>query len=165
MPDQPMFSRWDPLNPTNFLAAVLLLFAFGVYHRPHLPDILPSYHAFDDLMPWTWWGRSALGISLLLLFTPRFSGWRMVAHGLCGMYLLAVAGAFGAGVGITSAVTTYTVLACVSGVLFARTAVHWQSGWRWWRRLVACPPRWLRWLAGVGEFASRPPNGPGNGHA
>lgn len=153
MPERAMFSRWDPLNPTNILAAVLLLFAFGVYHRPYLPLLYPSYGAFDDLMPWAWWGWSALLIALLLLFTPRYSGWRMLAHALCGLYLLAVAGAFGAGIGVASGVTTYTVLAGVSAILFARTAVHWQSGWRWWRRLVEHPPRWLRWLAGIEEFS------------
>ncbi|WP_278911645.1 hypothetical protein, partial [Deinococcus wulumuqiensis] len=122
MPERAMFSRWDPLNPTNILAAILLLFAFGVWHRPNITLLYPSYLAFDDLMPWAWWGWSALLIALLLLFTPRFSGWRMFAHGLCGTYFLAVAGAFGAGIGVASGVTTYTVLACVSGILFARTA-------------------------------------------
>ena len=53
----------------------------------------------------------------------------------------------------TGGVTTYTVLAGGSAILFARTAVYWQSGWRWWRRLVEHPPRWLRWLAGIGEFS------------
>lgn len=153
MPER-MFSRWDPLNPTNILAAVLLGFAFGVYHRPYLPDILPSYHAFDDLMPWSWWGWVAFGTALLMLVSPRGSFWKLTAHALCGLFLLGVATAFGKGVGITSGTTTYTVLSVISMVLFARTAVYWQSQWRWWQRIVENPPRWLRRLAGIDEFDS-----------
>lgn len=142
----------DPLHPSNIVTAVLLGFAFSVYHRPHITEILPSYQAFDNLMPWSWWGWTALSIALLMLVTPRGSGWRLVAHAAAGTFWLAVAGAFASGVGVTSAVTTYTLLACVSGVLFARSAVYWQSHCAWWRRLVSDPPRWLRRLAQVGEF-------------
>lgn len=147
-----MFSRWDPLNPTNWLAATLLGWAFSVYHRPHLPEVLPSYMRFDDLMPWAWWGWAALIIAVGMLFTPRSSGWRLLAHAGCGIYLLSASVMFGAGVGITSEVSICAILAAVSVVLFARTAVHWSSGMGWWRKLVERPPRWLRWLAGVQEY-------------
>lgn len=153
MPDRPMFSRWDPLNPTNFIAALLLGWAFSVYHRPHLPEILPSYGRFDDLLPWATWGWVAVVLALALLFTPRFGCWRLLAHGLTALYWLGVASAFTSGVGLTSGGTTYGLLALWSMVLFARTAVYWSAGRPWWSRLVARPPRWLRWLARVGEFA------------
>jgi hypothetical protein len=146
-----MFSRWDPLNPTNILAVVLLGWAFSVFHRPHLPEFLPSYMHFDDLMPWLWWGRIALCTALLMLFTPRSSGWRLLAHALCGLFMLGVSVVFAGGVGVTSAVTTYSVLAGVSAVLFARTGVNWASGARWWARLVNQPPKWLRRLALINE--------------
>lgn len=149
----PGWGRWDPINPANIITAVLLGWAFSVYHRPYLPTLLPSYVRFDDLMPWAAWGWAALLIALALLIAPRGSVWRLTAHGLAALYLAAVASAFAAGVGITSAVTTYSVLSWVSVVLMARSAVAWQSGRGWWRRLVDDPPRWLRWLAGVGEYS------------
>lgn len=152
MPEQPMFSRWDMLNPTNILAAVHLGIAFSVYHRPYLPEILPSYARFDEIMPWATWGWAALGIALLMLFTPRSSGWRVLAHISSAMFFGTLAAAFAGGVGITSGSTTYAILAGASCVLMARTAAHWASEMPWWRRLVDRPPRWLRRLARVGEF-------------
>ena len=146
--DRPyLFSRWDPLNPTNILAAIMLGWALAVYHRPFLPLLLPSYARFDDFMPWSWWGWWGLVNALLLVLTPRGGGWRVLAHMLTILYLLAVSASFGAGVGLTSAVTTYTILTGVSVLLFARAAVRWAQGARWWTRLVEEPPRWLRWLA------------------
>lgn len=152
MPERQMFSRWDPLNPTNAHAGMLLGWAFGVYHRPFLPYIIPAYSRFDDQFPWPIWGWSALIIALALLFTPRSSGWRLAAHALAAAYWGACVTAFTSGVGIIPGSILYSVLLAQSVILFARTAVHWQSQWRWWRRMVDDPPRWLRWLAGIGEF-------------
>lgn len=92
-----------------------------------------------------------LGVSAAapLVTTRCGSGWRLIAHAAAGTFWLAVAGSFAAGVGITSAATTYTLLAGVSGVLFARSTVFWWQGMGWWRRLAAEPPRWLRVLAGL----------------
>ena len=146
-----MFSRWDPLNPTNIVAAILIGWAISVYHRPSLPLLLPSYSRFDDVMPWAYWGWWALVAGVLLLATPRSSVWRTLAHVVSGMFFLAVTIAFGTGVGTTSGVTTYMVLTGVSGILFARTAVHWVQGMAWWDRLVECPPPWLKRLARLEE--------------
>lgn len=150
--DYQMFSRWDALNPTNLHAALLCSFAFVVWHRPHLPELLPSYAAFDDLMPWHTWGWAALGIALALLFTPRSGIWRLAAHALSGTFWLAAAVSFGASSGLTFYVTACALLAVSSTVLFSRTAVNWQRRKPWWRNLVARPPRWLRRLASVDEF-------------
>ncbi|GAA5514760.1 hypothetical protein Dcar01_03521 [Deinococcus carri] len=144
-----LFSRWDPLNPSNILAVIMLGWAFSVYHRPFLPEFLPSYQRFDDFMPWAWWGWWSLLNGVLLLVMPRGGGLRVLAHALTGLYLLAAGASFGAGVGITSAVMTYSILAAVSGLLLARAAVAWAQGTGWWGRLVERPPRWLRWLARV----------------
>ncbi|MFC4428019.1 hypothetical protein [Deinococcus navajonensis] len=154
--DRTMFSRWDPLNPTNILAAIQLGWAFVVYHRPYLPEVLPSYSRFNALLPWPVWGWAALLIALGLLFTPRSSAWRLLAHAACGMYFLLASAAFGSGVGTTTAVTNCTILSGVSAVLFARTAVHWAGSTGWWDRLVRHPPRWLRRLARVQEFKPDP---------
>lgn len=149
MPEDYEITTRDLLHPSNIITAILLGFAFSVYHRPYLPMWLPSYQRFDALMPWPWWGWSALLIAVLMLTTRRGSGWRLIAHAAAGTFWLAVAGSFAAGSGITSAATTYTLLACVSGVLFARSMVFWWQGMGWWRQLVDQPPRWLRVMAGL----------------
>lgn len=148
----PGWNRRDPLNPTNIIAAVLLGWALSVYHRPYLPEVLPSYSRFNDIVPWSAWGWGALVIALWLLLSPRGSLLRIAGHAASALYLAALAAAFGMEVGITSAVTTYSILSWVSLLLLVRSAVYWQSGRGWWRRLVENPPRWLRWLAGVGEY-------------
>ncbi|MVN86805.1 hypothetical protein GO986_08520 [Deinococcus sp. HMF7620] len=150
-----LFSRWDPVNPTNIIAAVLLGWAWWVYHRPFLPELLPSYSAFTQVLPWALWGWFALGFALLLLFTPRGSVWRLGAHLLASLYLGAVAYAFGAGAGGTSGVSTNTILSYVSLVLMARTAVHLAASSVWWARLVDSPPRWLRRLARIDDEEQR----------
>ncbi|SMB89225.1 hypothetical protein [Deinococcus hopiensis] len=147
-----LLGRWDPLHPTNITAAVQLGWAFTVYHRPHLPELLPSYSRFTAICPWPVWGWVAFLVTLGLLFTSRSSGWRMLAHAVSGIYFAAAGTAFAAGVGLTTAVTTHFILAAISTVLWARTVVYWQSERVWWRRLVSRPPRWLRWLAKVGEY-------------
>lgn len=147
--ERPMYSRWDLLNPTNILAILLFGMAFVVYHRPAMPILYQGYSQFTAMMPWAWWGWAAGGIALLLLLSPRAGPLRLLAHALCGTYMLAVAASFGGANGIAFGVTTFTILAGASGLLFARTAVHWAAQSAWWARVVRRPPRWLRRLAGV----------------
>ncbi|MFB9991211.1 hypothetical protein ACFFLM_04340 [Deinococcus oregonensis] len=150
-----MFSRWDLLNPTNILALLLAGWAISVYHRPRLPEIEFLYSRFDDLMPWSLWGWLGLGTACMLVFTPRASPWRLLAHALCGTFMLALSGAFAAAGGITFEVTSTIVLAAVSAILFARTSVHWASSTVWWAWLVSHPPRWLRRLAHIDDGQER----------
>jgi hypothetical protein len=147
--ERPTNSRWDLLNPTNILATLLGGMALVVYHRPSMPFLYQGYSQFTQIMPWEWWGWTALAIAVLLLLSPRDGALRLLAHSLCGTYMLAVAASFGSANGIAFGVTTFTILAGVSGLLFARTAVHWAAQSSWWARAVRRPPRWLRRLAGV----------------
>lgn len=144
-----MFSRWDPVNPTNIIAAVLIGWAWWPYHRPFMSEFASSYSAFGAVMPWAWWGWLAFAAAMLLLFTPRASVWRLLAHLLASAYLGAVAYSFGRATGGGAGVSTNSILSYVSLVLCARTAVHLAAGSSWWARLVDRPPGWLRRLARI----------------
>jgi hypothetical protein len=121
--ERPTNSRWDLLNPTNILATLLGGMALVVYHRPSMPFLYQGYSQFTQIMPWEWWGWTALAIAVLLLLSPRDGALRLLAHSLCGTYMLAVAASFG--------------------------SANWAAQSSWWARAVRRPPRWLRRLAGV----------------
>lgn len=130
------------------LRAVLIAVHFGwslaVYHRPHAPLILQSYKAFEDFMPWPAWGWSALVIGLLLLRTRPGTLLAQFASLLSSVFFFAVVAAVGRGVGITTGVTTYSVLAFASLALFALDFQVWFARLGWVKRLVSRPPRWFR---------------------
>lgn len=141
----------DALHPSRIMTYVLLGWAITVYHRPYLPELLPSYAGFTAVMPWPLWGYVALIGALLLHFTRSGTFGRLLAHAWAATFFLMVAGTFTDGVGVTSAGTTYTILGYVSIVLWARNAVAVASNRAWWGRLVNQPPRIIRWLAEWGR--------------
>jgi len=130
---------------------VLLGWALAVYHRPYLPELLPSYVQFTRVMPWAWWGWAALIGAALTYFTPTGSAWRLLTHAWNGTFFLLAAGTFTGAVGVTSAGTTYTVFGYVCVVLWARAAVGLAAQSAWWSRLVNHPPRLVQWLADWGR--------------
>lgn len=141
----------DALHPSRVILYVLLGWAFGVYHRPYLPEFLPSYAAFTGVMPWAWWGWAAVIGAALIQLTPPGTGWRLITHAWNGTFFLLVAGTFTSSVGITTAATTYTILGYVCVILWARSAVAFAAQRSWWAALVNRPPRVIQWLADWGR--------------
>ena len=145
----------DVLHPSSIIMYILAWFAFSVYHRPYLPEFLPSYQAFTAVMPWHWWGWAAfIGAGLLFGIQPG-SPWRLIAHAWAGIFFFAAAGAFTASAGLTSAGGVYSILGYASVVLFARSAVYLAQRTAWWSNLVQNPPRWVCWLAEWSESRGR----------
>lgn len=125
------------------VVAVHVLFAASIFHRPHLPDIVISYHRFDSVMPWLTWGWAALIVAGLMLLSKPGTVWGQGAHFISSAWFFLVASVFAAGVGTTSAVTTYTVLAGCSLVLFAADYRAWLPRSTHIQRIATRPPRWL----------------------
>ena len=96
-----------------YYAVITLLagFALSIYHRPNLPFIFPSYHFFDDVMPYVWWGWTGIGIAVWMLFSRPGGLNSMSATMSAAIWFSLAAGAFGASGGFTSAVSTYSILA------------------------------------------------------
>lgn len=66
--------RWRGISASRVGLACLHLGVAGVsFLRPNLTRIVPSYAAFQDVMPTVWWGAAALTIGLGLLLLPRGS--------------------------------------------------------------------------------------------
>ena len=149
----PRFSRWDVLNPINWLSGILFFgWVLGVYYKPHAAEHLPTYARFDDIVPWAAWGWVALVIVLLLQLSPRVSWTRVLGLFLCTVYMFALASTVAWGIGYSSGVGVYGVFTVVSAVMFARSTARANAETWWWRQLVEHPPRWLRRLAQVEEY-------------
>lgn len=134
--------------------AVLIVhvgWGLSVMHRPHLPEIVASYTRFTEIMPWLTWGWVALGVAAFMLAARPGTLWGQCAHFISSAWLFLVAGVFTSTVGITSAATTYTILAGCSLVLFAADFRAWLPRSTHIQSLTRHPPRW----------ASRRRDGPG----
>lgn len=125
------------------IVAVHIGFSASIFHRPYLPEIVTSYHRFDSVMPWLTWGWVALFVALSMTLSRPGTLWGQAAHFISSVWFFLVAGVFAAGVGTTSAVTTYTVLAGCSLVLFAADFRAWLPRSTHIQRITAQPPRWL----------------------
>lgn len=119
--------------------------AAAVYHKPNAPLLYQSYKAFTDFAPWQTFGWAALAIALLMLLSRPGTVAAQSACFLSSIFFFTVVAAIGRGVGFTTGVATYSILAFASLALFALDFRGWFSQRDWVKRLIANPPqRWRK---------------------
>ncbi|THF70525.1 hypothetical protein E7T06_07420 [Deinococcus sp. Arct2-2] len=131
------------------IRAVVIAVHFGwaaaVYHKPNAPLLYQSYSAFTDFAPWHAFGWSALAIALLMLLSRPGTMAAQWASFLSSIFFFTVVAAIGRGVGFTTGVSTYSILAFASLAMFALDFRAWFSQRDWVKRLIANPPqRWRK---------------------
>ena len=124
--------------------AALLAVGLVCLNRPHLPQLLPGYARFDDLMPFAYWGWAALLLALLMLVTRPGSLPALAVNFWVSVYLFAVGFAVMAGVGLTPAASAYLVLGSAALLLFGSDFRGWFPKIGWVQRLSSHPPRFIR---------------------
>ncbi|PJI52344.1 hypothetical protein CTI14_43840, partial [Methylobacterium radiotolerans] len=70
----------DALHPSRISMYVLIGWAVTAYHRPYLPDFLPSYSAFTNVMPWPLWGYAGRDGAAAPAARATGDMWRLIAH-------------------------------------------------------------------------------------
>lgn len=118
------------------LIVVHLSFAFPALFRPNIPLLLPSYSAFDDVVPFNWWGLAGVGIALLLWLLPPRVPWGILSTTVSAFYLYFVAALFWQAVGPISAVNMYLSAGILSGMLLMRALWAWAEPQPWFRQHV-----------------------------
>ncbi|KQR37714.1 hypothetical protein [Deinococcus sp. Leaf326] len=122
------------------LIVVHLSFALPALYRPNTPLLLTSYSAFDDVVPFTWWGLIGLGIALLLWLLPPRVPWGILSTTISAGYLYFVAALFWQAVGSISAVNLYFSAGALSGLLLMRALWAWFEPQPWFREHVLKRP-------------------------
>ncbi|WP_261665484.1 hypothetical protein [Deinococcus sp. Marseille-Q6407] len=129
--------------------AAVLLVSIVALHRPYLPQLLPGYSRFDDLMPFAWWGWAGLILAAFMLGTKPGSPLGLTVNFCLSVYLFAIAGAFMAGVGLTFAPVAFLVLGVAALLLFGADFQAWFPKIAWVQRLAEHPPKAVRkWFDG-----------------
>lgn len=118
------------------LIAVLLAWSLPAIIRPNIPLLFPSYAAFDNSIPFSWWGYSGTICALLLwLLPPRFPA-GLLSTGLAMFYLYLVGAMFQEGAGLLNGSVMFRVFGLASGLLFMRALWLWTLPQPWFRKRV-----------------------------
>lgn len=111
-------------------------FALPTLIRPNTPLLLQSYSAFDDWMPFTFWGFAGLIVMALLWVLPPRVPWGVLSTALSAFYLYLLSNLFREGAGLTSGVLWYGMAGVLSGALMMRALWAWAETLGWFRALV-----------------------------
>ncbi|ULH15984.1 hypothetical protein MF271_04955 [Deinococcus sp. KNUC1210] len=132
--------RWNLLNSRVILSTVLLGYGVVFWLRPHLPDLLPGYSRFEDVMPVRDWVIWALVAWAGLLFAPRLSLLQRLVQLATAIYFFLVAGTIAAGVGLTPTVWTTVVEGIAAAAMFGQAQAEAMRKNKLFQHLVAHPP-------------------------
>lgn len=129
-------SDWAAWTLRLVLIGVLLAWSFPAIIRPNIPLLFPSYRAFDDSVPFSWWGYGGLSCALLLwLLPPRFPA-GLLSTGLAMFYLYLVGAMFQASAGLLNGSVMFRAFGLVAGALFMRALWLWAERQTWFRERV-----------------------------
>lgn len=118
------------------LILVHVLFVAPIFIRPNIPLLFPSFSAFDNGLPFIWWGHAGLLAALLLwLLPPRFP-LGLISTAYSAFYLYLIGAMFQEGAGLIPGTSVYRGLGVLSGVLFMRALWLWAERSPWFRRRV-----------------------------
>lgn len=137
--------RWNLLNSRVILSTVLLGYGVVFAIRPHLPELLPGYSRFDEVMPIGTWIVWSVLAWIGMLTAPRLSLWQRASMLATSVYFFLVAATVAAGVGLTPTVWTTFVEAVAAAAMFGQAQAEAMSQSKLFQRLAAHPPRlWQR---------------------
>lgn len=119
------------------LALTHFLFAIPFIIRPHLPDLYPSFAAFNDSFSAQTWGVLSLIASLLLLVMPTRVPLGLVSTAASTYLMLVVGLTFAQGAGLIPGTVIYIGVFSAAGlVLFMRTLWLYMVKVEWFQRLM-----------------------------
>lgn len=139
-PRNPAF--WDGAAWALRMVLVLAHLLFGVIAivRPNIPLLFKGYSAFDDSLPFAWWGLWNLAAALVLWLVPTRVPFGLISTILSAFLLFFIGAMFGTGGGLLFGTAIFYAFGVAAGVLFMRSLWLYMVKVRWFQRYVLRGP-------------------------